>query len=238
MAPRKRSRAAAGTPSADTTAAAEAPPKTLPTNKEELKKFFKDYPEYKIWERRLADPNDPGTLPILLRDDPEKCCGDLGHALKAKSFAKICPVCVHPDSGKRNLPFRRWYVRWGNLGEQERWSTLKSRGYIKTFVKDLRDADEISGLTDAKPEDLVTRGDRRSEVLVRKPFGFFVEEKREQARLRKARMTPKRLKADVVENASSKFGDEAAESIHKSLQIEEVTTHHTTLGEELGSSSE
>ena len=205
---------------------AKTEPAPLSITPDALKEKFAAYPELQIWERHMLDPNDPGSLPILLKDDPSPACGDLGHALKAKPFAMKCPTC--------RIPFRLWYVRWGNLAEQERWSTLKHRGYIKVHVKDLRDVDEIAGLTDSKPDDMVTRGDKRGEALVKKPFGYYVESQREKERLLKARRNPKRVKSELAESAGRDIGDEAGQTIHDHLHIEQDIRHKSTLAEELG----
>jgi hypothetical protein len=191
-----------------------------------LAEKLKDYPELKIWERHMLDPHDPGSLPILLKDDPNPNCGDLGHALKAKPFAVKCGEC--------RKPFRMWYVRWGNLAEQERWSTLKNRGYIRVHVKDLADADDIAGLSDAKPDDVVTRGDRKGEALVRKPFAYYVESQREKERQHRARRNPRRVKQELADEAGRQLGDEAGQSTHDHLHIEQDIRHKTTLAEELG----
>lgn len=202
--------------------------KPVEATREALLETFESYPEMKIWERRLADPADPGSLPILLKDDPDPCCGDIGHALKAKVGGIRCALC--------KLPFRRWYVRWGNLAEDGRWSTLRARGYIKVKVSDLADAGDVVGMAEAKPDDLVTRGDRKGEVLVKIPFVVKIEAYREKQRRYNASMKPKALKEAIVADAEGQYGDHGGEMTHRHLTIEEQKRPSSTLEAEIGSS--
>lgn len=198
------------------------------TTKDALKERFKDFPSIDVLDRRMLDPHDPGSLPILFKDDPDPCCGDIGHAYKAKPGALKCPTC--------KVPFVKWYKRWINAGEPERWSTVRARGFVKAQKKQLRDADDVPGMSDAAENDYVTRGDRKQEVLAYLPFPYFIEIKREKQRQYEARQNPKKMKAEITEEAGrdSRYGDEGASALHDSLKVEEFKRHKTTLGEELG----
>lgn len=205
---------------------ARATETAIPTSVEELKAKFAEFPNLDVLERRMLDPNDPGSLPIMLADEPNPSCGDIGHAMQAKKFASKCPVC--------RVPFRDWYIRWANTAEQERWSTIRNRGYVKVLVKELRDRDDVAGMGDRATEDPVTRGDKRQEVLVKMPFPYYIEIKREREAQMRAKQTLTGVRQDLVASAGREFGDQAASEIGRDIQVEEVLRHQTTLGEELG----
>lgn len=204
----------------------------VPTTKAELAEAFADYPALDILERRTLDPHDPGSLPILLADEPDRCCGDLGHAMKAgfgmkaPSRAWKCRAC--------GIPFRKWYVRWINVAEQERWSTIRARGFVKVHVKELKNVDDVAGLAGAAGDDVVSRGEKHGELLAKMPFPAFIDIKRtKEAAYNKAR-TRKGLKQELAEEAGRHIGDEAGQTLHDSLTVEEHTVHKTTLAEEMG----
>lgn len=191
--------------------------------KEELAAKFAEFPSLDVLDRRLSDPNDPGTLAIYLAGEQKPSCGDIGHAIRHKARAVRCSLC--------KLPFRVYYVRWANLGEEGRWTTLRQRGYQKVTKKLLTNADDIVGMDTKDAAAFVTRGDRGQEVLIYMPFPYWVEIRRERERLARKRSSPAALKQAVIEGAEREFGDEAAQVMHDDMTLE-VKTVKTTLAEE------
>ena len=202
-----------------------ATPKPIAAEPNALKAAFAEYPALDVLERRLLHPNDPGSLPILLQDDPDPCCGDFGHAYNAKPNAAKCPTC--------KVPFRRWYIRWVNVGEANRAMVIRDRGYLPVKVSELKHAEDVMGLN-ADTSAIVTRGDKKSEVLYKRPFTYHIEIKRKQLQQQNARRTPKSLKADLVASADRALGDEGAQTLHNNLHVEEFKTVRSTLADEVG----
>lgn len=197
---------------------------TVLTTRDALRERFKDFPAIDLVDRRLEHPYDAGSVPILLVDEPENSCDDIGHAYRHKPNALLCKLCTP----KR--PFRVWYVRWINAGEPERWSRVRKRGYVKVLVKELQNRDDVIGLQDAKDDDPVTRGDRKQELLAKKPFPYYIEERREKQAREEARKKSKQaLKESLVASAERAFGDEAGQTMHDQLRIEEIRHERSSL---------
>jgi hypothetical protein len=191
---------------------------------------FKDYPALQVLERRLDNPSDAGSLPLLLKDEPAPCCTNSDHAVrftgKIVAGTTRCPTC--------RLPFRIWYVRWINGAEQGRWSTIKARGYVPVQIEDLPDTDAIADLFRSDKDAYVRRGDRGQEILCKIPLAYYLEFQRKKEAQRKNKMTARAVKADLAEQAGRDLGSEAGDFVHDELHVSEYKKHHTTLGDELG----
>ncbi len=201
-------------------AAAPAP------NKEALLDRFKDFPAIDVISRRMNDPNDPGSLPILLKDEDPHCCINTDHQQKMKPGAAECRICKKPA--------RKWYVRYFNLAQEGRNAQMRGKGYVAVEIKELQDSDDISDLYTSNKDTFVRRGDRGQEILGKQPLELFLEIKRRQHEHRMQRsMSAKQLRSELAEAAGSELGDEAGSSIHAGdIKVESMTRSRTTLGAE------
>lgn len=187
------------------------PPKSVAVGSALLEKF-KDFPAIKILERRMESPDQPGSLPIRLRDEPSQ---------------------LEDPQGKK----RTWYLRWINAGQDGRYSqVVDAMGYVPVKTSELQNRDAVAGMfadkTDADP--VVRRGDRGQEVLVKMPLELYTAIKRKQRDLRERRSTnAKRVRSDLADAAGAQLGDEAGETIAKEFSID-VRRKRSTLGEEIG----
>lgn len=197
-----------------------------PPDPDELLARFKDFPAIDVISRRFNDPNDPGSLPILLKDEDPHCCTNTSHQQRLKSGATICALCKHPA--------RKWYVRYFNLAQEGRNAQMRGKGYVAVEIKELQDSDDISDLYRSSKDTFVRRGDRGQELLGKQPLALFLEIKRRQRvhRMQQA-MSATQLRSDLAESAGSALGDEAGQSFKDgAIRVESMTRHTTTLGDE------
>jgi hypothetical protein len=206
-------------------AGAKKAPRVVPPDPVTLLERFKDFPAIDVISRRFNDPNDPGSLPILLKDEDRHCCANSDHQLKLKSGATICPACKRPA--------RKWYVRWFNLAQEGRNAQMRGKGYVAVEVKELQDSDDVSDLFTGK-DTAVRRGDRGQEILGKQPLELYLEIKRRQRLKRNEQaVNANRTRTQLAEAAGRALGDEAGQSIHDgAIQVESMTRHKTTLGAE------
>lgn len=200
-----------------------------------LRERFKDFASMDIIERRFLDPNDPGSLPILLNDEDAACCVNSDHQNKLKPNATICNV-RDPEGGRCGRPVRRWFVRWFNLAESNRSSAMRAKGYQAVELSELKDKDDVADLYrqagEATP--LVRRGDRGQEILAKMPLEAFVKIKRLQRDDRMARARSKsKIMGDLAEAAGKELGDEAGSVLHRGgITVDRFSMDKSTLGEE------
>jgi hypothetical protein len=203
-------------------AVAETPASVLAS----ISERFKDFPALNVLTRRFNDPSDPGSQPILLKDEASDACTNTDHQTKLKLGAVTCALCGRPA--------RRWYVRYFNLGMEGRHSQMREKGYVPVEVKELQSADDVSDLYRSKEDTYVRRGDRGQEILAKTPLEGVLYVKRLQRDKRMAdSISPKKMKADLAEAAGAELGDEAGQTIFEGgIQVESVTRSRTTLGAE------
>lgn len=207
---------------------------------------FKDYPAIEVITRRFNDPTDPGSLPILLKDEDAHCCTDTGHQDLLPSGATVCPIrALIPDeinkprrTGPRcGKPVRVWYVRWVNVTWEGRWAAIKAKGYVPVEIADLKDEQDVADLV-RQPESggqlYVRRGDRGQEILCKMPLELFTYIKRQQRdAYAKRNNSKKAMVSDLAEAAGAELGDEAGQTIHDGgIRVESMKRTKTTLGEE------
>lgn len=203
-------------------------------NKAVLLERFKGYPAIDVLERRMLDPNDPGSLPILLSDESPDACVNSDHQFRMKEAATTCHLCKKPT--------RKWMVRWVNTGIEGRWGQIKSKGYIRVEVDELKDSNDVSDLVRQKEDGgamsgkvFVRRGDRGGEILCKMPLEVYNYLKRAQRESLKTRSNSKKaLREDLAESAGAALGDEAGQTIHDGgISIESMTRTRRPLDEEL-----
>lgn len=189
---------------------------------------FKDFPNIDVLTRRFLDPRDPGSLPILLTDEPADACVNSDHMNRLKPGATVCGVCKQPA--------RKWFVYWFNLGKEGRNAQMRSKGYVVVEVKELRDSGDVADLySDRSDKDkTVRRGDRGQEVLAKIPLEAYNYIKGKQREAWNARaMSGTKLKQDLAEAAGAELGDEAGQTISDGgIRVEKMTRTRTTLGDE------
>jgi len=172
-------------PKPPTTSSGE--PLATPSALAQLRKQFADFPAIETLERRLLNPEVPGTLPIRLIDEPAQ----------------------HEDpSGKK----RRWHLRWVNTAIPGRYQHItQGRGYVPVEWDELRSRDDIADRFEGARE--VRRGDRGVDVLVKMPLAYFKllkRAERDQA-LRRGRSKTAQ-KEELQATLGRHFGPEAAEA--------------------------
>lgn len=197
----------------------------------DLMERFKDYPNFDVISRRLLDPNDPGSLPILLKDEAPQSCINTDHQRILRPGATKCHLC--------KLKARKWHVHYCNSDIPGRWSTMKAKGYLPVLVNELADTEDVADLHKQQEETgqmYVRRGDRGREILMKIPLEIYTHVKTAQAdRLRASMKNTKALRAELAERAGAELGDEAGEYIHRGgVQVESMTRERTTLGQEAG----
>ncbi len=195
----------------------------------DLMERFKDYPAIDVVSRRLLDPNDPGSLPILLKDEAARSCVNTDHQRVLKPGATKCHLC--------KLPARIWHVHYCNSDIPGRWSTMKAKGYLPVQVSELADQEDVADLVKQKEESgamYVRRGDRGREILMKIPLEIYTHVKTTQAnRLRASMKNPKALRAELAERAGQDLGSQAGDYIAGGgIQVESMTSQRTTLGAE------
>lgn len=187
---------------------------------------FKDYPAIDVISRRFANPADPGSLPILLKDEDANCCVNSEHANRLREGAVTCHLCKKPA--------RKWFVYWFNLAREGRNAQMRAKGFVAVEIKELADANDISDLFKSKEDGYVRRGDRGQEILGKMPLELYNAVKaRQRATWTKSAVSAKKLRADLAEAAGNELGDEAGQSIHEGgIKIESLKQSRTTLGDE------
>jgi hypothetical protein len=160
-----------------------------------LAEQFADFPRIDVLNRRLEDPELPGSLPIRLKDEPS--------------------MAVDPTGARR-----RWYLRWINTALPQRFHTAtQAMGYVPVTWDELDSPDMIADRYEGARE--VRRGDRGVEVLVKIPLPAYEYLKREQQRRRDARSKPAAVReelrqgaADAAQADPERFGVSADEAAH------------------------
>lgn len=95
----------------------------------------------------------------------------------------------------------------------------KQDGWTPVRPDDVVDLDQVGGYTKS-PDGFITRGDRGQEVLMAMPKDW-----RDKIAMAKTRENlknmgdPNRTKAEVVQAASDKLGDQAADFLHRKVGI-------------------
>jgi hypothetical protein len=146
---------------------------------------FADFPGIEIVERRLENPDMPGSLPIRLKDEPTEA--------------------QDPHSKKR-----RWYLRWINASIPSRFHTVtQGRGYVPVLWDELVSRDDIADRFEGAGAQ-VRRGDRGQEVLVKMPYPLYLAVKRREREKALERLrSGKKVKDDVAQATATEYGDEA-----------------------------
>src|SRR5579862_321790 len=179
-------------------------PKRELTTEEVLRERFKDFPQLAILERRLMDPRDPGSLPLLLKDEPTPHCANTDHWFKHTEAIirgrKTCPTC--------HLPFRTWYLRWITAGEEGRWSTMRAKGYVPVEVSELPDQDIVASLHRSDRDTFVRSGDRGQDILSKIPLPFFLAIQKKELELRKTGQTARKTVSALANEAGQSMGSE------------------------------
>ncbi len=173
-----------------------------------LQDEFADFPDIALLERRLEHPDDPGSTPIFLKDDPQPSCDEIQHFAKAKGKG-VCPIC--------RVAFRRWKVRSINSAMPNRLhGVIHNKRYIKVRKDELADPDQIADLVQNGLDEFARRGEGGKIVLVKMPFMAYAAIKLREldARMRRDR-NPQKMKSDLADAAGSALGDEAGETISK-----------------------
>ncbi len=198
-------------------------------DKDDLLKRFAEYPAIDVISRRLMDPNDPGSLPILLTDESANACINSQHQLSLRPGAGKCHLC--------RKPARKWYVRYINANVEGRWAQIKAKGYVPVEVKELKDEQDVADLIQTAEKTgqiYVRRGDKGHEILCKIPLELYLYIKRQQRELYAARNNSKRaVTDDLAEAMGAEHGDEAGQMIHEGgIKVEMMTRSRTTLGAE------
>lgn len=201
-----------------------------PVDRESLLKRFEGFAAIDVIERRFNDPNDPGSLPILLKDEADGACVNSDHQYRMKEAATVCHLCKKPT--------RKWIVRWINTTIEGRWGQIRSKGYVPVEIGELKDAHDVSDLVRQKEDEgkvFVRRGDRGAEVLCKQPLEIYNYLKRAQRETQRARMNSKKaMTNDLAEAAGAELGDEAGQTIHDGgIAVESMTRTRRTLEEEM-----
>jgi hypothetical protein len=186
---------------------------------------FKDFPNIEVLKRQMANPSDPGSLPILLKDESSDCCVNSDHMNRLRPGATKCHVC--------RKPARQWYVRWANFAQEGRAGQIRAKGYVGVEIADLQDTDDVADLFRSSKDTLVRRGDRGQEILVKRPLEVhnFIKAKQAAAWNTSAR-SAKKIRASLADAAGRELGDEAGQTIHDGGIDVTVTRRRGTLGGE------
>lgn len=187
---------------------------------------FKDYPAIDVITRRFSDPNDPGSLPILLKDESTHACHNSDHQNALRAGDVTCRYC--------RKPVRVWHVRYFNLAQEGRNAQMRAKGYVSVEIKELKDSDDVSDLYRSDKDNFVRRGDRGQEILGKIPLELYNEIKRRQAAILASRSDSKQaLQDDLAEAAGAGLGDEAGQRIADGeIKVESMKRVKTTLEEE------
>jgi len=130
-------------------------PPAKPKAKNALLEKYADFEGIAVIERRFENPVMPGSLPILLKDEP---------------------TYVQDPQGKKRL----WYVRWINGAIPGRTSLVTDAlGYVPVRTDELQNPQSVTGLS--KSDDgIVRRGDKGEEWLGKMPLEVYTEVKKRQ----------------------------------------------------------
>lgn len=182
-----------------------------------------------VISRRLENPNDPGSLPIFLKDEDPNACVNSDHMWRLKAGATTCHLCSRPA--------RKWVVRWFNLAQEGRNAQMRAKLYTQVEVAELREADDIADIYRSKDDTYVRRGDKGQEILCKQPLELFSLIKRKQRDLRNSQANSRaHLRATLADAAGTELGDEMGSMIHDGdIRVESMTRSKTTWGEELPS---
>lgn len=189
---------------------------------------FKDFEAIDVISRRFNDPDDPGSLPILLGDESPDACVNSDHQNRMKENTKNCHLCGRPN--------RRWYVRFINSSQEGRFAQIKAKGYLPVPVAKLRDEHDISDLVKGTLDGWARRGDRGQEILVYMPLEAYNRIKKAQKSKRMERFTSrKHMQTDMASHAGSELGSEMGEAVARGgIQFESFQRTKSSLAEETG----
>lgn len=198
------------------------------TTPEALLERFKDFPAINVIARRFSNPNDPGSLPILLKDESPDVCTNSEHQNRIRTSQTVCTMC------RPSRPVRKWFVYWVNTAREGRWANMKEKGYVPVDISELQDVEDVSDRVKNPGDSYVRRGDTGKEVLMKMPLEVSLYIKRQQQEIRTARFgSKKQVQSDLSELAGREFGDEAGQTIHDGgIQIESMRRVRSTLGDE------
>lgn len=201
-------------------------PKPVAANPNAILERFKDFPAIDIIARRFSDPNDPGSLPILLADEDRQSCVNSDHQNRLRPGATVCHLCKKPA--------RVWYVRFTNTSQENRWSQIRTKGYVPVEIKELKDEQDVADLVKSGTDKYVRRGDRGQEILVKMPLELYNEIKRLQREKRRVdSKSMKKLRGELAEAAGRELGSEAGDVIHDGgIKVESFKASRSTLAEE------
>jgi hypothetical protein len=202
---------------------------TPPTSKQELLERFKDYPGIKAFERALESPDGPGSLPILLKGDPENACRSSGHQDMSLG-EKHCKKCGKPN--------RFWYVRHVNTKQKGRVAAIKFLAMVPVEIAELKNPEEIADLVKDSADGLVHTGTNGVIVLYKIPLEL--RNKRARAKreaLKRRASNPNKVRDDLANDAGRALGSEAADMFHQGLEYSEKTIR-TSFGEEMGGTND
>lgn len=206
---------------------------------ESIAERFKDFPAIDVISRRLINPDDPGSLPILLKGESVDACHNSDHQRRLKPGATKCHV-RDADTGRPcGKPVRLWHIHTCNTAIEGRWAQMKSKGYVPVLVDELLDQEDVSDLVRRKEDDgkmYVRRGDQGKEITMKQPLEIYNHIKRLQAEQRTSRANSARArKEDLAEAVGAGIGDEAGSMVQRgAIRYEEHTSTKTTLAEEAG----
>ena len=148
---------------------------------------FSDFPNIDVLERRLDDPEVPGSTPIRLKDEPD--------------------TATDPHGRKR-----RWHLRWVNGTQPNRYHQVtQGMGYVPVRWDELRSIDDVSDKHEGTPQ--VRRGDKGQEVLCKMPLPLWTEIRKRRQSLIDKRSGGKAMKEDLQQAAALQFGAEAGDAI-------------------------
>jgi hypothetical protein len=231
-------------PKKDAAAVAKALPVGAAETKEFLTELLKDYPAVDVLKRRLTDPHDPGSLPILLKDEAQGCCMNSDHQRDLPMGATQCRG-RDAETGKRcGKPARKWHIHTCNTAIEGRWAQMKSKGYIPVLVEELQDTEDVSDLVRQKEDNgtmYVRRGDRGKEITMKIPIHAYnyINKQKLDERIRRSK-SKRAQREDLAESihANAELGaerDQAAQMVHSGgISIETMKHERTTLGAEAG----
>jgi hypothetical protein len=207
------------------------------TTKEKLLEEFKDYAGINVIERRFANPNDPGSLPILLKDEADTCCMSTGHQSKVLSRSQTTCREKLPSGARCGLPVRHWHIYIIDTTADGRWAQMKTKGYVPVLVEELKDTEDVTALVRQKEDNgavYARRGDRGKEIVMKIPLPLYNQIKADQlTRVNAGLTSKKKLQAELSEGAGRELGDEAGQTIHNGgIQVESLSRSRSTLADE------
>ncbi len=195
-----------------------------------LKAQFANYDSWDVLERRFLNPEDPGSLPILLADEDPHACTNSDHQLRLTKNSAVCPVCKKPA--------RKWMVRFVNVAEAGRWAQIKNKGYEPVAIAELRDQQDVAGLVIQK-DNWVRLGDRGQEIAVKMPLWAYHEIKKRQRAVRAAQERDRRAQMESIATVARAHPDDgglgesaASQLADSAIRIETWNEEKTTLGDE------